>query len=106
LVAIEAMISGKAVVASQSGGLCDIVVDGETGVLVPPGEPGALRAALTRLLEDRRSCERMGEAGRIRVQQFQASAVIPRIEAAYQRALEKRLNQARVAQNGMHTSAD
>jgi glycosyltransferase involved in cell wall biosynthesis len=67
LVAAEAMAHGKPVVASAVGGLLDLVVDGETGLLVPPGDVEALRAALERLLGDPELRRRLGAAGRDRV---------------------------------------
>jgi glycosyltransferase involved in cell wall biosynthesis len=66
LAAAEAMAHGKPVVASAVGGLPDLVVDGETGLLVPPGDVEALRAALERLLADRDLRRRFGAAGRER----------------------------------------
>ena len=63
---LEAMAHGRPVVASAVGGLLDLVVDGETGIHVPPGDVAALRAALERLLADRGLRRRMGEAGRRR----------------------------------------
>jgi len=66
LVAIEAMSSGKPVVAAGHGGLLDIVADGETGCLVPPNDVVALASALRRLIEAPALRERMGEAGRSR----------------------------------------
>jgi glycosyltransferase involved in cell wall biosynthesis len=48
------------------GGLEDLVVDGETGLLVPPRDPPALRAALERLLADRELRRRLGAAARTR----------------------------------------
>jgi glycosyltransferase involved in cell wall biosynthesis len=65
----EAMAHGKAVVASAVGGLRDLVADGETGVLVPPGDVGALREALVRLLADRDLRDRLGAAGRERIRE-------------------------------------
>jgi glycosyltransferase involved in cell wall biosynthesis len=62
----EAMAHGKPVVASAVGGLLDLVADGETGLLVPPGEVGALRDALRRLLDDPRLRRRFGAAARQR----------------------------------------
>ncbi len=62
----EAMAAGRPVVASAVGGLRDLVVDGETGLLVPPGDPVALRAALARLLGDAGLRERLGRAARER----------------------------------------
>ena len=63
---LEAMAHGRPVVASAVGGLLDLVVDGETGIHVPPGEVPALRAALELLLVDRDLRRRLGEAGRRR----------------------------------------
>lgn len=83
IVMLEAMATGRPVIASRIGGLVDVVVDGETGYLVPPGDPLALRQAIERLLADPGLRERMGQAARRRVIEFQASTVVPRIEAAY-----------------------
>ena len=63
---LEAMAHGRPVVASAVGGLLDLVVDGETGIHVPPGDVAALRAALERLLDDRELRRKLGEAGRRR----------------------------------------
>jgi glycosyltransferase involved in cell wall biosynthesis len=63
---LEAMAHGRPVVASGVGGLLDLVVNGETGILVEPGNVEALRAALERLLADPALRRRMGEAGRRR----------------------------------------
>jgi glycosyltransferase involved in cell wall biosynthesis len=64
--ALEAMSHGRPVVAGAVGGLLDLVVNGETGILVEPGNVPALRAALQRLLGDVELRRRMGEAGRKR----------------------------------------
>ena len=82
-VAMEAMATGKPVIAAKIGGLPEIVEDGQTGILVAPGDPDALRAAIERLLEDRALAARMGSAGRERVKAFHASAVVGQIEALY-----------------------
>jgi glycosyltransferase involved in cell wall biosynthesis len=66
VVCLEAMAHGRPVVASTVDGLRDLVVDGETGLLVPPGDVLKLRAALERLLGDRELRERLGRAGRER----------------------------------------
>ncbi len=67
VVCAEAMAHGRPVVAGAVGGLLDLVVDGETGLLVRPGDADALRAALERLLADPELRRRLGEAGRERV---------------------------------------
>ena len=68
LPAIEAMACGVAVVATTGGALPEVVgTDGETGLLVPPDDPGALAAAIGRLLDDAALRRRLGAAGRERV---------------------------------------
>jgi len=82
-VPMEAMAVGKPVIATRIGGLTDIVADGESGYLVTPGNSTELAAATARLLADPALREKMGETGRIRVQRFQESAVIPQYERLY-----------------------
>jgi glycosyltransferase involved in cell wall biosynthesis len=66
---LEAMAHGRPVVATGVGGLRDLVVDGETGIVVPPEDPPALRAALERLLADQELRRQLGAAGRERARQ-------------------------------------
>lgn len=87
IVALEAMAFGRPVIASNTGGLADIVVDGETGVLVPPGDSDSLRRAMERLMVDSSLRKRLGQAGRERVREFQAASVVPRFERAYAEVL-------------------
>jgi glycosyltransferase involved in cell wall biosynthesis len=65
--ALEAMAAGRPVVASRVGGLPEVVADGETGVLVAPGDVAGLAAALGRLARDAGLRTRLGTAGRARV---------------------------------------
>ncbi|MGH3130412.1 MAG: glycosyltransferase, partial [Gaiellaceae bacterium] len=84
----EAMAHGRPVVAAAVGGLLDLVVDGETGLLVPPRDPRALRAALERLLGDRELRRRLGAAGRERVRdRFSWAAATEATLAAYAEAV-------------------
>ena len=69
MVAVEAMASGRPVVASNVGGLADSIVDGETGFLVPPGDPEALAEKLRLLLDDPVMRAEIGRRGRRRVEQ-------------------------------------
>jgi glycosyltransferase involved in cell wall biosynthesis len=69
MVAVEAMASGRPVVASDIGGLADSVVDGVTGFLVPPGDAEALAGKLRTLLDDADLRAGMGKRGRLRVEQ-------------------------------------
>jgi glycosyltransferase involved in cell wall biosynthesis len=64
---LESMAAGLPVVATTVGGNPEVVVDGETGLLVPPKDPTALAAAICRLLEDRALADSYGKAGRARV---------------------------------------
>jgi glycosyltransferase involved in cell wall biosynthesis len=82
-VAMEAMAMGKPLVASDVGGLPDLVAHGETGFLVPPGDPLALRNALAMLVSNPELCATMGAAARQRVAAFRASAVVGKIETLY-----------------------
>jgi glycosyltransferase involved in cell wall biosynthesis len=91
IVALEAAAAGKAAIVSAIGGLKDVVADGETGILVPPGDREALRAALRLLCEDPETRERMGEAARARARLFGPDAVVPQFESAYELAVEARL---------------
>jgi glycosyltransferase involved in cell wall biosynthesis len=89
-VALEAMAMGRPVIASRIGGLSDIVVDGETGLLVPPGDCRALRDAIQSLLDDPMRREHMGALARQRVAQFRTKRVVPLIEQVYQELLQTR----------------
>ena len=88
VVCAEAMASGRPVVAGAVGGLLDLVVDGETGLLVPPRDPAALRAALERLLADGELRRRLGAAGRERASRLLSwKTVTDATVAAYREAL-------------------
>jgi glycosyltransferase involved in cell wall biosynthesis len=64
---LDAMAMGLAVVGTHAGGIPEVVVEGETGLLVPPGESRPLAAAIVRLLENPALRARFGEAGKNRV---------------------------------------
>jgi glycosyltransferase involved in cell wall biosynthesis len=69
LAVIEAQAAGVPVVATPVGGIRETVVDGETGLLVPTGDPPALAAAIRRLLEDRVAAEAMAAEAKRRVRE-------------------------------------
>jgi starch synthase len=66
IVNLEAMACGTAVVASRVGGIPEVVADGQTGLLVPPGDPAALADAIGALLSDEARAAEMGRRGRQR----------------------------------------
>ena len=61
---LEASACGRSVIASRVGGVPEVLRHGETGLLVPPGDVGALTDAILSLASDREKCRTMGEAGR------------------------------------------
>jgi len=63
---LDAMAAAKPIVATRTGGIPEVVVDGETGILVPPRDDDALADAIVRLLKDADLRRGMGEAGRAR----------------------------------------
>jgi len=91
VVLLEAMAFGVPVVASGLGGITDIVTDGVTGRLVPPGDPNALAAALRGLAQDPALGRRLAEAGRSLLrEQFSWPAITTRWLAVYERVLTTR----------------
>ena len=79
------MAAGRPIVAYGVGGAADAVVDGENGYLVDPGDfPGAARRVVGLLREPARS-RALGEAGRRRVEEFDAPLMVRRQEELYQR---------------------
>ena len=91
MVALEAMERSRAVVASSVGGLPELVVEGETGLLVPPDDVEALRAAIVRVATDVDATAAMGAAGRRRaLEEFPAERPAERLDAIYRAALARR----------------
>jgi glycosyltransferase involved in cell wall biosynthesis len=85
---LEAMAHGRPVVATSVGGLRDLVVDGETGLLVPPGDVNALMGALERLLGDADFRHALGAAARERARlRFSWDTVAEATVAAYKMAV-------------------
>jgi alpha-maltose-1-phosphate synthase len=85
LVALEAMACGTPVIASRTGGLAEVVVDGETGFLVEPGDIDALRDRLALVLSDRRLAARLGSNARaLVVERFTWRICAERCLAAYE----------------------
>jgi glycosyltransferase involved in cell wall biosynthesis len=89
VVALEAMAAGRAVIASRIGGLPEVVIDGETGLLVEPGNVDELSGAIGRLTRDGDLRRRLAEGGRKRSDGYRASVVLPAIEGVYRREVER-----------------
>jgi starch synthase len=81
------MAAGRPVVASASGGITDLVDDGATGTLVPPGNPSALARALDSIIADPTMALAMGRKGRERVSAYTASAIAGRVEGLYRQVV-------------------
>lgn len=87
LTALESMAHGTPVVASASGGLPEVVEDGVSGLLVPPGDPRALADGILKLLENPDLRRRMGQAGRRRAAAFGVEESVRQAVEFYERVL-------------------
>lgn len=88
---IEAMAAERSVVATDIGGIPEVVNNSETGLLVPPGDPKALSKAIIELLQDPSRAKTMGEKGRIRVKEkFTVKKMLSEIENVYQSLVNQR----------------
>ena len=91
LVLLEAMAAGRPIVASRVATIPEVVLDGETGVLVPPGDPLALAEALARLGNEPEVAAQLGEAGRERLRRhFSIDKMVGDTELLYRELLEDR----------------
>jgi len=91
-VLIEAMAMAKAVVATSSGGVPEIVLDGGTGFLVPPAQAEPLAHAVLSLLNDPQQAAALGAAGRRRAEtQFSITRHVEAVESLYRQAMEGRV---------------
>jgi glycosyltransferase involved in cell wall biosynthesis len=89
LVILEAMAAGLPVVATPVGAVADVIVDGENGVLVPPGDARALAAALARLAADAEERRRLGRAARARfLESYTDECAVGRVVALLDAALQ------------------
>ena len=87
MVLVEAMAFGLPVVATRSGGIPDIVRDGENGVLVPERDVGALTRGIASLLDDSALATRLAEAARADVRErFAPSRIALAFDSVYRRA--------------------
>jgi len=85
--AMEALAAGTPVVASDAGALGEVVRDGVDGVLVPPGDAGALAGAVRELLDDTDRRARFADAARAGAARFGPAVVAGRVDAVYERVV-------------------
>lgn len=91
LALIEAMAASRPVISTRVGGPEEIVRDGETGLLVPPGDPPALAAAMRRVLDDPSLAERLARAGHARAEErFSVEGMRAGIVDVYRESLSGR----------------
>jgi glycosyltransferase involved in cell wall biosynthesis len=89
---LEAMATGLPVVATAVGGTPEVVADGETGLLVPPGDPVGLAEALETLLANPTMAQTFGQAGRARIEaHFGEGLMLQRMEALLDRLIRREL---------------
>ncbi len=89
--ALEAMASGKPMVATNSGGTPEAVIDGKTGMLVPPRDPEKLAEAILKLLNEPDTARQMGESGRKRARDvFLMDKMIETMERFYEELLKEK----------------
>jgi glycosyltransferase involved in cell wall biosynthesis len=90
---LEAMATALPVVATAVGGTPEVVADGETGLLVPAGDPAALAAALGAFLADPAKAAAFGQAGRARVEaHFAEARMLQRVEDLLDRLVGQALH--------------
>jgi N-acetyl-alpha-D-glucosaminyl L-malate synthase BshA len=87
LAALEAMACGVPVIASAAGGIPEVVDDGKTGFLAPPGDVATMSERALRLLGNSAEHERIKRAAAARALDFSADRVVPRYEALYEEVL-------------------
>ncbi len=88
---LEAMAMAKPIVATRVGGIPEAVVDGVTGRLCPPDDPGAMADTIAAVIEDPKALQEMGEKGRERAEKlFDRELVTDRIERVYAQLVNER----------------
>ncbi|MBE9575075.1 MAG: glycosyltransferase family 4 protein, partial [Proteobacteria bacterium] len=88
-VLVEAMAAGKPIVASNVGGIPDLVKDGQNGFLVKPGDSKSLSFAIKKLLDDKKMREEMGKKGRAMAGNYSVKKMVKKIDALYASLFER-----------------
>ncbi|MFA5143020.1 MAG: glycosyltransferase [Candidatus Omnitrophota bacterium] len=88
---LEAMAARKPVVATNVGGNPEVVVDGDTGILVPPKDPQKMAEAIIKLIQNSDLAKKMGQAGRKRMEEkFSLNRMVNEYELIYEECLAKK----------------
>jgi glycogen(starch) synthase len=90
IVVAEALDAGRPVIASGIGGIPEIARDGLEGLLVQPGDVGALTVAMQRVIDDPALRERLGANARLRAARFAPATIVPLLESAYDHVVAER----------------
>ena len=85
--AVEALAAGRPVIGSRISGIQNVIQDGETGVLVPPGDPGALARAIVRCLRERAVRDGMAARARDAARAYGVDAMLSQLDELYRHAL-------------------
>lgn len=84
LVILEAMACGKPVIAASSGGIPEIILEGKTGLSVPPDNPLELAKAISKIIDNPSGARRMGQTGRMRVERlYNIKKTVKELESVY-----------------------
>lgn len=89
-VLVEAMAAGKAIVASDTGGIPDLIIHGHNGLLVPPKDSNRLAEAIITLLKDTHRREEIGKNGRLLAKRYSVEFMVDKIETLYEGLLAKK----------------
>jgi len=87
-VVYEGMSQGKAMIGTTPGGHADMIVPGQTGLLVPAGDAPALAGAMQRLIDDPAESRQLGQAGQERARAYTAGVAVPQFEELYARLIQ------------------
>ncbi|RME05927.1 MAG: glycosyltransferase family 1 protein [Deltaproteobacteria bacterium] len=102
IVLLEAMALGVPIVTTRAGGIPDVVVPGESALLVPPGDAAALARAIERVLTSPHLVHRLREGGYRRLERFSWDGMIERIDSLYRETVEWNRSNQRKGQLRLH----
>jgi glycosyltransferase involved in cell wall biosynthesis len=88
-VVLEAMSKGKAIIGTNAGGIPDMIVDNETGLLVPLGDVNSLAYSMVQLIEDTEKRNRLGKAARDHIEKFNEDVIVDQFEELYRQLVIK-----------------